>query len=89
MSKTVLYQGTINRAYLRNKTKDEIIDLLMGNLDELDAANRQLKRLANSLCEFEELKYSGEVLDDAIEHLRAYGLWFPDEDPKSEETTHE
>lgn len=79
MSVRILYQGTINRSYLRNKTKDDIIELYMGTLDELDKANAQLKRLVNSICEFEEIKYSGEILDDAIRHLEAYGLWFPDD----------
>lgn len=83
MSITVLYQGTINRAYLRKKTKDDIIELYMGTLNELDKANGQLKRLCNCLCEFEDQPgCCGETLDDAINHLRAYRLWFPDdEDP--------
>lgn len=75
MSKRILWQGKITPEYLKRIDRDEQIRMHMGTLDELDKANAQLKRLVNSICEFEEIKYSGEVLDDAIRHLDAYGLW--------------
>ncbi len=79
MSVVVLYQGTITRKYLRNKTKDDVIDLMMGTLSELDVANKKICDLVRMLREGEGVRYDiGERMEAYIvgaeSHLRAYGI---------------
>lgn len=70
MGTTLISCSTISRSYLRNKTKDEIIELYMGTLNELDAANG----LIRDLCSRDS---RDEAYIRAIDHLLAYGVLKP------------